>query len=64
MKQLRVSGVVFKAVEGGVEIETEHRGLGCRIIFIPDSTRRITPTQARRIAWWFADLAEELEKKP
>lgn len=62
MRALRVAGVVFKQLDQQVEVETAHRGLGYRGICVPDSNRRITPAQARRIVLWFEELAQELAK--
>jgi len=65
MKQTRVAGVKL-------ELKTERGKPFVRIteeetsawVSVPIADRRITPTQARRIAWWFANLAEELEEQP
>jgi len=65
MKQLRVAGVKLESV-GDRVVMIYDAGFS---LFLPGTSRRfkrryLTAAEARRISRWFADLAEELEKRP
>lgn len=64
MKSLRVAGVKLELRRADVKpfvkiTETKTHAF----VNLPLSDLSITPGQARRIAWWFEDLADELERE-